>query len=233
MTDREIKEALREAYSCPETDREKRFLRMHQRRSLHLGAILKMELRYMGVRSLFTGIVLCLLLLGAVKSGDIDTVWTISAFLPVGAFVPMALLRRSERFGMQELEAASRFSLRFVRLVRMLILGLASLILLLSVSLILKTNLGIGGTELLLVAFFPYLSSVLGGLMVTRVWHRQENLLGIGAVCTLCGLLPHLIREWNLPDGMYLMLFAALILALARESTLFVKESENVIWNLC
>lgn len=233
MTDSEIKEALREAYSCSETDREKRFLRMYQRRSLRLSTILKIELRYMGLWSFLTGIVLCLLLLGAVKSGDIDTVWTFSAFLPAGAFAPMVLLRRSERFDMQELEAVSRFSLRFVRLVRMLILGLASLILLFAVSLILKKNLAICGTELLLMAFFPYLGSVLGGLILTRVWHRQENLLGIGAVCTLCGLLPHLIREWNLPDGMHLMLFAALILALVRESTLFVKESEYVIWNLC
>lgn len=233
MTDREIKTMLRQVYSCPETDQEKRFLRMYQRRSLRLSTILKIELRYMGLWSFLTGIVLCLLLLAAVKSGEMDTVWTISAFLPVGAFVPMVLLRRSERFGMQELEAASRFSLRFVRLVRMLILGLASLILLLAVSLILNTNLGIGGTELLLMAFFPYLSSVLGGLIFTRVWHRQENLLGIGAVCTLCGLLPHLIREWNLPDGLYLLLFAVLTLALVRESTLFIKESEKVIWNLC
>lgn len=233
MTDRELKAMLRQAYSSPETDQEKRFLRMYQKRSLHLGAILKMELRYMGFWSFLTGIVLCLLLLAAVKSGEMDTVWTISAFLPAGAFVPMVLLQRSERFGMQELEAASRFSLRFVRLVRMLILGLASMVLLLAVSLILKRNLDIGGMELLLIAFVPYLSSVLGGLMITRVWHRQESLLGLGAVCTLCGLLPQLIREWNLPDGMYLMLFIVLTLALVRESTLFVKESENVIWNLC
>lgn len=233
MTDRDIKTMLRQAYSCPETEKEKRFLRMYQRRSLHLGAILRIELRYMGLWSLLTGIVLCLLLLGAVRSGERDTVWAISAFLPAGAFVPMVLLRRSERFGMQELEAASRFSLRFVRLVRMLILGLVSLVLLFTASLILEKNLDMSGTELLLIAVFPYLGSVLGGLMVARKWHRQESLLGIGAVCTLCGLLPNLIRQWNLPDGLYLLLLAALTFALVQESTLFVKESENVIWNLC
>ena len=100
MTDKEIKIMLKKAYVVSETEKEKQFIRKYEERALQLSSIIKMELRYMGLKSILTGIVPVALLLMAAGTEDTDMVWVIASFVPACVLTPMVLLSRSERFGM-------------------------------------------------------------------------------------------------------------------------------------
>lgn len=237
MTDKEVKKILKTAYVSPETEKEKRFVRKNEKRALQLSCIIKVEFRYMGVRSLLAGVILTALLLAAAKAEDMDMVWTFASFIPMCALIPMALLSRSERYGMDELEATSRFSLRFVRIVRMFILGLFSLTLLLAAGIVLRVTGIVSAMEQIALVVFPYLVSAYGSMLVTRKWQGKENIFGVLAVCTFSGLLPFVIRpvilSRQLPNGTFLPVIALLLGVIVRECALYVKESENLSWNLC
>lgn len=235
MTDKELKHMLKNAYDLPSTDSGKRFVRKHEKRSLRIIEILITELRYMGIRSIPAGLLLFALLFVIARTDNIDVVWTISSFVPVCALIPMTFLSRSERFGMEELEAATRFSLRFVRIVRMFIMGIFSMILLLGIGIVLHITSGVSGMEHIIFVVFPYLTSAYGAMVVTRKWHGKENIFGVLAVCMFGGLLPSVIKtiklSAQLPDGIFLLMIFLLLGAMFRECVLYVKESENLSWN--
>ena len=237
MTDKEIKGLLKNAYMLSETETEKIFVRKYEQRSLKLSEIIKTEFQYMGAKGFLAGVVLIVVLLIAAQAGDTDRVWIISSFIPVCALIPMLLLSKSERFGMDELEAASRFSLRFIRIVRMFILGVFSMALLLTVGIILRITIAASFSEQMILVVFPYLISAYGAMLVTRKWHGKENVFGVLAVCAFAGLLPYVIRpiklSGQLTDGFFLLMIALLLVAFIRECMLYVKESEDLSWNLC
>ena len=225
MTDKEIKMMLKNAYVVPETEKEKKFVRKYEERSLQLSSIIKMEFKYMGLKSILTA-----------GTEDTDMVWVIASFVPACVLTPMVLLSRSERFGMEELEAASRFSLRFIRIVRMFILGIFSLVLLFSVGIILRITATASVMDHMMLVVFPYLVSAYGAMLVTRKWHGKENIFGVLAVCVFGGLLPYAERAIRLSgqsaNNIILLLIAMTLGAMFRESKLYVKESENLSWNL-
>lgn len=237
MRDREIKKLLKEAYVLPETEKEKLFIRKYEKRFLQLSGIIKIELQYMGVKSILAGIILTVLLLTAAKTEDTELVWIFTSFIPMCALVPMALISRSERCGMSEMEAASRFSLRFIRIVRMFVLGLFSTALLLAVGVILRVTSIATVTEQMIFVVFPYLISTYGAMLVTRKWHGKENIFGILVACAFSGLLPFVMRtarlSGQLTGGLFFPVIVLLLGAIVRECMLYVKESEDLSWNLC
>ena len=236
MTDKEIMKMLKNAYALPETEKEKHFVRKYEKRSLQISDIIRTEFRYMGLKSILAGIILVALLWMVAGAEDPDMVWVIVSFVPACALVPMVLLSRSERYGMEELEAASRFSLRFIRIVRMFILGVFSMVLLAAVGIILRAAASVPVMKQLMLVVFPYLASTYGAMLVTRKWHGKENSFGVLAVCAFSGLLPYMLRQLKLPGqapGLMIPLLIALLLgAMLRECRLYVKESENLSWNL-
>ena len=237
MTDREIKEMLKNAYTLSESQNEKRFVRKYEKRSLQILEIIKLEIRYMGVQSIMSGMVFTVLMWMIAKTENMDLIWAVSSMIPVCAMVPMILLSRSERNGMFELEASTRFSLRFVRLVRMFIVGIITMGLFIALGIVLKAIAILSGEDYLIMVVIPYLVSDLGAMSVTRKWHRKDNVIGIFALCIFCSFLPHAIRgiriAGQLPDvfiGIVIIMLVALVI---RECILYVKESENLSWNLC
>lgn len=237
MTGRELQRMIKHAYQLPESERERRFLREHEKRTLPLAAVIRMESAYMGLRTIPAGMILCLLFMAAAKTEDSNLIWSIGALIPVCALLPMVLLSRSERYGMEELEAVCRFNLRFTRMVRMGIVGIFSAVLLIGLRLILRGSLLAAGADYLLMVVLPYLASAFGAMLIARKWHSRENLLGILAVSLFNSVLPfvmHSMREnGQLPDGILLALTGLIFMAVIRECVLYVKESEISVWNFC
>ena len=237
MTDREIKERLKCAYTLPASEKENAFIRRYEKRSLQLSAIIKTEFQYMGLKSMPAGIILIALLILATRAEDEEIVWILASFIPVCALIPMVIMSRSERFGMDELEAASRFSLRFIRMVRMFILGIFSISLLLAVGIVLQVTATASVMEQIMLVVFPYLISVYGAMFVTRKWHGKENIFGVLAVCVFSGMLPYVIRpvmvSGLLTSEFYFLTIVLLLVLFIRECMIYVKESENLSWNLC
>lgn len=237
MTDKELKEELKNAYSLQTSAREINFVRRYEKRSLRILEVLKLEFRYMGLQSVLAGVLLCLLCALVVKVENTDMMWTFSSLIPFGALIPLFFLSKSEKYGMDEMEASCRFSLSFIRLVRMCIIGVFTLGLLLGVGIIVKTLCDLTIIDYMACVITPYLTSDLGAMYVTRRWHKKENIYGIFAVCIVSSLVPFVVRLFRqsglLSDATIVIISAVLLLAVIRESIKYVKESENLSWNLC
>ena len=237
MTDRELKRLLKNAYTVTATEKEDAFVKTYERRSRQFLHVLVLELKYMGIKSLFAGVFLCTILFALVRQGDVRVQWTISSILPLFALILSALVGRSERCGMEELEAASRFSLRFIRMTRMLILGTISFLLILVCTCILKKFLGISPMITVCFVGFPYLFNVWGSLLITRKWHAKENIYGCVGITFLSCLMPVIaeyIKLWSYINSIIAFLaMLILLVGTVRESILYIKEGEDLSWNLC
>ena len=237
MTDRNLKAALKKAYIIEESSSEKAFLKKYENRDLQIFEIVKLEFKYMGIKSLLAGLLLLAILITVVKNGDSKFIWTVSSALPVCSLVPFILISKSERYGMSELEAASRFSLRFLRVVRMLILGTISIMLVTFISLTLHMIMNINMEMVLCVSCIPYMLNVLGCIMITRRWHSKDSIYACVGITFISCVIPFAVEYVMKPEminPVFLILaVVAILIVTVRESILYVHEGENLSWNWC
>ena len=55
MTDREVKRLIKSAYAVTASEKEEAFVKTYERRSRQFLHVLMLELKYMGIKSLFAG----------------------------------------------------------------------------------------------------------------------------------------------------------------------------------
>ena len=237
MTDKDVKKMLKDAYRISPSVREEEFLRKHRKRSMRIPDILRLEIKYMGVRSAASG-ALVLLLLGLLSfSKSPELIWYVSGLLPVVGLLLLSELGKSERYGMQELETASRFSLRFIKSIRIFLMGCATLIIVIATSVVLRGKTGFDFLTILGLIGTPYMLSAWGNLLITRRWHDKENIYGCLAVafatCLLPALLEKAIRFQVIQPFVVVSLFVVVSALTVRESILYIREREDLSWNLC
>lgn len=237
MTDRELKRMIKNAYDLPITENEKSFIRRYEKRSLQIFDVIKLELEYMRLTSILMGAVWGVFIYLAYRMKDTDTMWVCSSLIPFCAVIPIILLSKSERYKMDEIEASCRFSLRFIKLVRMCIIGVFALGLLLGAGIIMKVLYSFTIIDYTVCVITPYLVSDYGAMLVTRRWHGKGNIFGVLAVCIVSSLVPSTVKMFRqtgiLPDAVIVAIAGILLVAIIRESLMYIKESENVSWNLC
>lgn len=236
MKDKELKQMLQNAYRLPESGSSQRFIKEHEKRTRQLGDVIKNEFRYMGIKSIMAGLILCGLFVVVSVKGDENMMWIISSMLPICSLIPMIQILRSGKYGMCELEAASRFSLKFIRLIRMFILGIFSSVVILGGSIFLRKLWVYGMLDIVIYMLFPYFVSIWGSLFIARKWHGKESMVGVSLVCIVTGFLPTIIRELRsvhiTPDYMYVMLTAIIMVAMVKECLEFINERSDLSWNL-
>ncbi len=237
MTDKELKNQLKMAYQVTESDRQRRFVRYYERRSLQLGRILRIELQHVGIRSVIAGIFLCLLMYAGWRTEDPQVSWALSSLIPAAALVPVTAMGRSERYHMEELEMVSRFSYPFVRLIRLLILGSFSLVVLTAAAIWEASCLHTGIHMMLLMTAVPYLLNVYLGLLITRKWHCTESVYAVIAAGSAVCLLPLIFARMELKESISVLAVTGMallvLLAIVRECVIYMKESGKKSWNLC
>lgn len=235
MTDREIKNMLKNAYKTEQTEREKAFIRANEQRSLRLFDILKLEMKYMGSKCILSGLLLFIGLFAVAEIGNLQMVWYISSLFPFMALLLTELLGKTEKYGMGELEAATRFSLKFIRLVRILLLGVFSLAVICGFSLVMKKFVPFDLITLLGFMGVPYLANVFGSLLITRKWHSEKNIIGCVICTALSCALPSVMKRLLNPANIRPVYSAILLLvvssAVIRECILFIRESGELAWN--
>lgn len=236
LTNKEMKKLLLSAYKQPVSEKEKMFIRKYERRSMQIVSIIRMELRYMGIYSYLVGLVLTFLLFMVAHSNQSQFMWIVSSLLPLFALMSMILIGKSRQFGMHELEAASRFSLRFLRLVQMLILGTVSLLLITVCAVMINDILEISIPQTLCYLGIPYLFNVWGCLLLTRKWHGDNNVYGCVAITVFSSVISFVYNPIVLYQqliGMSAYVLLGVILGVTvREMAKYIKESEDLLWNL-
>lgn len=125
---------------------------------------------------------------GAAQGTQGNTLWFVSAVIPILALVAVAENARSEIHGMEELELASRFSLKSVVLARMELLGGVHFALLCTISFLCRTEGRI--LQTVVYIFVPYLATVAGSTWIVRRIHGREALYGCAALAAAIGVVP-------------------------------------------
>ena len=234
MTDRELKEKLSSIYNPGQSEKGRQFVRSHEQRSMQLKDIIINEFRFMSRQSVLSGVLLCAVLILVSMHDSTTTLWFLSSFLPLFALLITSVMERSERYGMSELEAACRFSIRFVRMVRMLIIGTASLVLILVSALVARSSEGNSFAVVLCYVSLPYLLNVFSNLLITRKRHTKDDIFFCcGATCFSC-LLPTIARALKfsrISDTAAALLIIAAVAAVSEETIKYIKEENRILWN--
>lgn len=235
---RELKKELQRAYAAPRPQRKREFLMKLGMGRCSLAEFFLTQLGYIRKRG---WILSAVIFAGALWAGSRfpgEAVWIVSAGTPFLALTALTENGRSAACGMQELEAATRFSLRSVLLARMGGLGLAHGILLL--LLILFSTRGsllpvaVGGLYILV----PYLLTACIGTAALRRWHGREAVyLCAGIPAFVSGAL-YLMQGaaqifYNLRNvRWWVAAFLLLAAAALRENYLLYKQTEELSWSL-
>ena len=236
MTERELKKQLKNVYSFEESNSGKAFVRKHEQRGMHLGEIMLLETKYLGLRSAGCGLALCLMLFLIAKTGSVHSMWVLSSILPICVLACITAIDKSERYGMGEFEATSRFSLRMIIATRMMILGIFSLVIIVLGTVVIKSVFDIGLLQVLNCICLPYLLNIMGCLIVIRRWHARENIYGCCGVTFATCIIPYLVERSeyisSVSQGWIGAVMVLVLIVTIVECILYFRESESLSWNL-
>ncbi|WP_343248329.1 hypothetical protein [Diplocloster hominis] len=193
-----MKQALKDAFEAPEPVGKQAFFKT-------IRPVKISQFSFLWIQATFirkTVWALSVILFGIALAGAIfinqDTLWIISSLIPFAALSAVTENARSRVYNMEELEMASRFSLKSVTLARMGIMGLLHLILLgllIPLSCIQGVTTAIQTGVYLLV---PYLLTTVSGLCIVRKIHGKEALYGCMAAAVITSGL-NLILQTAVP----------------------------------
>lgn len=238
MRNAELKGLIKNAYSI-EASGKKEFIKKYQRRELNCGELLCLQLQYMGVQLTVIGGYALAMLLGILANIDKDMAKIAAVLAPLAALFALTGLGKSRKYSMEEIEMSSRFSLRTVKIIRLAIIGVAGLAVMMAVSCVLRAVTGMSLFVSFAAAGIPYLVTTFLCMLLIRRWHSSKNIYGCAViaagVCTaMFGGIDVLARccaglcRAVLPG---VLLIAAVLTAV--EGCRYIKESEELQWNLC
>lgn len=235
MKDKELKKLIYEAYRLPESEKSKSFIRTQSRRSCSIPEIAINELKYAGIKGPVVVLLLCVVFAFASRIEDENIVWAMMSSIPPSALIPLFFISKSQRYGMAELEDACRFSARFIRMVRMGILGLFSLGMILVSALIFGSSIMIEPMEIVMYILIPYCLSIWMGMVITRKIHGSESIYAVFAAGILSSFIPTLIKGLQnlkcIPSFVYPAVFMLVLLLVFSECTRYVNERSEFEWN--
>lgn len=237
MTDKDIKNALKKAYAVQPSAEGRAFVKKYERRELHLGMIIWMQMKEMTPISILYSLFLVLCVLFFSEFRNKDLLWVMASFTPAAALIVMTGLGRSKRYRMEELEMTARFSLRLQKSVRLFSAGILGAVLFILLIPILKNRMGTAPLDAAAVLGCPYLLTAWGCMIVIRRFHGNENIYGCVAVAAAAAFLPVLAkgladqyRFSGLMDAWRIMMIISAMLTIW-EGCRYVSERSEQTWN--
>ena len=234
----ELKGLIKNAYGI-EASGKKEFIKKYQKRELNCGELFCMQLQYMGIQlTAICGYALAMLL-GTLTDIDADLAKIIAVLAPLVALFALTGLGKSKKYSMEEIEMSSRFSLRTLNIIRLAIIGFAGLAVMLAASCALKAVTGMSLFVSFAAAGVPYLVTTFLCMLLIRRWHSPKNIYGCvviaaGVCAAMFGGIEFLescsagLCRVALPG---VLLVSAVLTAV--EGCRYIKESEELQWNLC
>ena len=124
----QLKERIQKAFVAPKLDQKKKdtFLKTLLQPKMSMFRFVLSQASYIRkITWYLSGLILLVALFGAYNISQ-DTLWVVSAIVPVLGLLAVTEGNRSMMYGMSEFELSTRFSLRSVVLAKMSILGLSN-----------------------------------------------------------------------------------------------------------
>ena len=238
--DNKLKRNIQKAFEAPQPNRQEkaRFLRALPQPRISMFRFILVQASYMRKMTLVFSV---LLLLPAVIGANYiseNTLWIVSAFVPILGLLAVTEGNRSMMYGMSEFEMSTRFSLKSVVLARMSILGLINF----AVIAILTPLCRIGNDFSLLQTgmylLVPYLLTVNFSLWIARRVNGKETVYGCTCVAVIVSGINvglHFVTDLVYQEiyiGWWIVLSVFLLIELAHELHCTIKQTEEYTWNL-
>lgn len=234
MGNRAWKKAVSLLYQPPAPQRKRAFLERLEPPGLSTGEFLLSQLFYLRPYNWLLAAAIFAAALSIVEKQRPEQIRLVSALLPFAALSTVTELHRSARCQMEELEMASRFSLKTLLLARLTLLGLGNLLLLCALF---PLMMGWGELPLAETGFYllcPYCLTSLLCLMITRRFRGGESVYlcaGAAAVvsvlCCMWQKMPPVLFGVTGYGGVTLLLLALMLWEYRRY--LFCRE--ELVWN--
>lgn len=241
MTNKEIKSELKNMYRTPSPQHKKEFCD-HLQQKLGAGQVsyvttpefLKSQLRYIRPWGWIASVAVLIAAFVLMDMFGEKAGWRISALVPFLSSSLIVELHRSVHFRMDELEQATRFSLKAVTFARLCILGLCNLLLLVFLAPFMIILCHISPLMVVVCLLAPYTATSFLCLLVLRLWHSKENMIACGGISVGISLLCVSFEPMQrLTVGPFyyvslLLLFLALMLL---EYKKYFATMEELAWN--
>lgn len=234
MGNRAWKKAFSHLYEPPAPQRKGSFLERLEPPGLSTGEFLLSQLFYLRLWNWLLAAAIFAAALFLMKNRLPEQVRLVSALLPFAALSTVTELHRSARWGMEELEMASRFSLKTLLLARLTLLGLGNLLLLCALFPLMT---GWGQLPLAETGFYllcPYCLTSLLCLMITRRFRGSESVYLCGGAAAGVSVLCAMWQETPpaLFQGVGYVWVTLLLLALMLwEYRRYLTRGEELVWN--
>ena len=168
MMDRELKNRLAISFHAPEPERKESFIRNLRPREIGIPEMIITQIPYIRLPIWLFSLLIVAVAIGGSVLGMEDTEFQITILLPFNAALAILEAHRSRRYGMSELEMATRFSLRSVVFARLVILGIVSGIVLCVSSPVIAVSFGRSTVSTAIRILIPYLITMMISLIIER-----------------------------------------------------------------
>lgn len=232
-----LKKELMQYYEAPKPKQKQAFIRQMGVQKINMFHLAGMQIKYISKWVWVISLLFCVLIYGIVyqMQGRMNEqyIHMIVAFFPFLVMLSLTESMRSYRYGMEELELSSRFSLKSIVMARLLILGTENLAILIFVSVLLRDKIGFS----ILYILTPYFVTTGGGLCIVRNIRGSENtffcfLLALGA-----GMM-QIILSWQfealfLPGylPLWMLVCVAGMITTVKEGYQTIQMTEELAWN--
>lgn len=163
-----LKEDLAKYYEAPKPERKQAFIRKMGVQKINLVHLVGMQAKYISKWVWIASVLFCGLTYGIayIMQGIIEEkhISMIFALLPFLVMLSITESMRSYRYGMEELELSTRFSLKSIVMARMFLLGIGNLAVLIFIGMLLGNKADLH----MLYILTPYFLSAGGGLYIVR-----------------------------------------------------------------
>ena len=236
----QLKRSIQKAFAAPEPDQQEkaRFLRTLPQPQIGMFRFIFVQVSYVRKISwVLSGLILLLALFCACNINE-DTLWVISAFVPILGLLAVTEGNRSMMYGMSEFEMSTRFSLKSVVMARMSVLGVLDFIVLVCAIPLCYTGSGFSLLQTGLYLLVPYMLTVNISLWIIRRFQGRETVYVCMSVAALIGganvglhFITDLIYQ-NAYIVWWFILSVLLFAGMAHEIYLAIKQTEEYTWNL-
>ncbi len=235
----QLKQSINKAFEAPALNQQekKRFLRTLPRPRISMLQFVLIQARYMSKSTLLFSVFLLFPALVGAYYIDKNTLWTVSALIPLLGYLAVAESTRSMMYGMSEFEMSARFSLKSVVFARMCILGLLDFSVLCCLIPLCCISSKIPLLQTGLYLLVPYLLTVTINLWITRCFQSKEMIYGCMSTAILVGgtnvVLPFMadyVYQFSYINW-WIILCILLIGKMIYEIYHTIKQTEEYLWN--
>ena len=213
--------------------RKQAFVRKLGVQKINLPYLTMLQVKYISKGTWLCSALFCVLTFVMSFTVDDRYVSVVFAILPFWVMLSVTESMRSYRYGVEELELSSRFSLKSIVMARLLVLGVGNLIALVVLSGILSSSADFH----VLHVMTPYFLTAGGGLYIVRNVRGSENTIYCFILAAFVCIL-ELVMQWEYQKfflqkytDVWAIVCVAGILFTLRESYRTIRMTEDLAWN--